>query len=101
MADFVGSAACPWWPVGMPRHPPVPGSKGGADHLEVWLLVGGGDAGVAEEGGHAPRVAQPCDISACGTLIADTACGRIYTVQRRGRGGRRRNERFRDSACRW
>src|SRR5215213_4284079 len=31
MADFVGSTACPWWPVGMPRCPPSPGSKGRAD----------------------------------------------------------------------
>jgi hypothetical protein len=30
-ADFVGSVACPWWPVGMPRCPPSPGSKGRAD----------------------------------------------------------------------
>jgi len=27
-AGFVGSVACPWWPLGMPRHPPSPGSKG-------------------------------------------------------------------------
>src|ERR671911_1892304 len=31
MADFVGSLACPWWPGGMPRCPPSPGSKGRAD----------------------------------------------------------------------
>src|SRR5215216_2495415 len=31
MADFVGSTACPWWPPGMPRCPPSPGSKGRAD----------------------------------------------------------------------
>src|SRR5215213_4670759 len=31
MADFVGSTACPWRPLGMPRHPPSPGSKGRAD----------------------------------------------------------------------
>ena len=31
MADFVGSAACPWRPLGMPRRPPSPGSKGRAD----------------------------------------------------------------------
>jgi hypothetical protein len=31
MADFVGSTACPWGPVGMPRCPPSPGSKGRAD----------------------------------------------------------------------
>jgi hypothetical protein len=30
-ADFVGSTACPWWPGGMPRCPPSPGSKGRAD----------------------------------------------------------------------
>src|SRR4029453_7786492 len=26
-----GSTACPWWPLGMPRWPPSPGSKGRAD----------------------------------------------------------------------
>jgi single-strand DNA-binding protein len=26
MADFVGSVACPWGSLGMPRHPPVLGS---------------------------------------------------------------------------
>src|SRR5215213_5420380 len=31
MADFVGSIACPWWSLGMPRCPPSPGSKGRAD----------------------------------------------------------------------
>src|SRR5215211_4130244 len=31
MADFVGSTACPWWSLGMPRCPPSPGSKGRAD----------------------------------------------------------------------
>jgi hypothetical protein len=31
MADFVGSVACPWWPVGIPRCSPSPGSKGRAD----------------------------------------------------------------------
>src|SRR5215218_6924588 len=31
MADFVGFIACPWWPCGMPRCPPSPGSKGRAD----------------------------------------------------------------------
>jgi hypothetical protein len=31
MADFVGSTACPWWPLGMPRRPPSPRSKGRTD----------------------------------------------------------------------
>ena len=31
MADFVGSTACPWCSLGMPRHPPSPGSKGRTD----------------------------------------------------------------------
>src|SRR5918995_4835733 len=30
MADFVGSIACPWCSLGMPRCPPSPGSKGRA-----------------------------------------------------------------------
>src|SRR5512133_1259415 len=28
MADFVGSVACPWRPLGMPRCPPFPGVQG-------------------------------------------------------------------------
>jgi hypothetical protein len=28
MADFVGSVACPWRSLGMPRYPPSPGSEG-------------------------------------------------------------------------
>src|SRR5215212_3739743 len=31
MADFVGSTACSWCSLGMPRCPPSPGSKGRAD----------------------------------------------------------------------
>jgi single-strand DNA-binding protein len=31
MADFVGSVACPWRSLGMPRCPPSLGSKGRAD----------------------------------------------------------------------
>src|SRR4030095_7388998 len=31
MAGFVGSVACPWGSLGMPRCPPSPGSKGRAD----------------------------------------------------------------------
>src|SRR5215216_6234733 len=31
MAGFIGSIACPWRPVGMPRCPPSPGSKDRAD----------------------------------------------------------------------
>src|SRR4030095_13915943 len=27
MADFLGSLACPWCSLGMPRRPPSPGSK--------------------------------------------------------------------------
>jgi hypothetical protein len=40
--------------------------------LEVGLLVGGGDASVAEQMSHAPTVAQPCDSAGCATLISDT-----------------------------
>ena len=31
MADFVGSVACPWGSLGMPRCPPSPVPKGRAD----------------------------------------------------------------------
>jgi hypothetical protein len=31
MADFVGSTACPWGALGMPRYSPSPGSKGRTD----------------------------------------------------------------------
>src|SRR5919112_5066898 len=31
MAELVGSTACPWGSLGMPRCPPSPGSKGRAD----------------------------------------------------------------------
>jgi hypothetical protein len=51
--------------------------------------------GVAEQVAKVPRVAQPCDRSGSATLIADTGCGRSFTVQRRGREGCRRIDRFR------
>ena len=82
---------------GLGEHPVAAGLRKRVD-LEVWLLVGGGDPCVAKEVADAPRVAQPCDSAACATLVADTNCGRIFTVQRQGRGGCRRNDRFRNSS---
>jgi hypothetical protein len=40
---------------GLGEHPVAAGRREGVD-LEVWVLVGGGDAGVAEQVSHAPTV---------------------------------------------
>jgi hypothetical protein len=56
-ADFVGSAACPWWSLGMPRRPPSPGSKGRADR----------PARQPEEGSSVPEAT----VSFAGNLTAD------------------------------
>jgi hypothetical protein len=39
------------------------------------VLVGGGDAGVAEQMSHELTVAQPSDSGGCATLISDTGSG--------------------------
>jgi hypothetical protein len=43
--------------------------------LELGVLVGGGDAGVAELMSHGGSVAEPCDNVGCATLISDTGSG--------------------------
>jgi hypothetical protein len=47
--------------------------------LEVGLLVGGGDAGVAERVSHPSTVAEPCDSHGCATLIVDTGSERLLS----------------------
>jgi hypothetical protein len=37
------------------------------------VLVGGGDAGIAEQMTHGRSVAEPCDRAGCATLIPDTS----------------------------
>jgi hypothetical protein len=43
------------------------------------LLVGGGDASVAEQMSHGVTVSQPSDTGGCATLISDTGSGRPLT----------------------
>jgi hypothetical protein len=45
---------------GLGEHPIAAGDSEGVD-LELGVLVGGGDAGVAEQVSHAGTVAEPCD----------------------------------------
>ncbi|MDQ3929813.1 MAG: hypothetical protein M3328_11810, partial [Chloroflexota bacterium] len=63
--------------------------------LELGLLVGGGDAGVAEQVSNGLTVSQPSDSGGCATLISDTGSGRLLRGLRRGSGDCRRNARFR------
>jgi hypothetical protein len=79
---------------GLGEHPIAAGRREGVD-LELWLLVGGGDAGIAEQMSHGRTVAEPCDSTGCATLISDTGSGRLLSTVRRGSGGCRRNVRFR------
>jgi hypothetical protein len=89
------------WPVGagaagsLGEHPGAAGMLKGVD-LEVGLLVGGGDAGVAEQMAHAMTVAEPCDSADCATLISGMSSGRADPGLTVGQGGCRRNERFCD-----
>ena len=62
---------------GLGEHPVAAGALERAD-LQVRLLVGGGDAGVAEEWPMPVTVAKPCDKVGCAALIADTSCGRVF-----------------------
>jgi hypothetical protein len=79
---------------GLSEHSIAAGALEGVD-LELGLLVGGGDAGVAEQVSHARTVSQPSDTGGCATLISDTGSGRLPAALRRGRGDCRRNARFR------
>jgi hypothetical protein len=58
--------------------PGAAGALEGVD-LEVWLLVGGGDAGIAEQMTHRGTVAEPCDSGGCATLIVDTGSERLLS----------------------
>ena len=70
-AGTVGAGAA----GGLGEHPIAAGAVEGVD-LEVWLLVGGGDAGVAEQVSHGRvTVSQPSDTGGCATLISDTDSG--------------------------
>jgi hypothetical protein len=57
------------------EHPIAAGLLQGVD-LELGVLVGGGDAGIAEQVSHGGSVAEPCDRGGCATLISDTSSGR-------------------------
>jgi hypothetical protein len=50
------------------EHPVAAGTLQGVD-LELGLLVGGGDAGIAKQVFHGVTVAEPCDRAGCATLI--------------------------------
>jgi hypothetical protein len=43
--------------------------------LELGVLVGGGDTGIAEQMSHSRSVAEPYDRVGCATLISDTSSG--------------------------
>ena len=51
---------------GLGEHSVAAGALEGVD-LEVWLLVGGGDAGIAEQMSHCVTVSQPSDSGGCVT----------------------------------
>jgi hypothetical protein len=52
--------------------PVAAGRREGVD-LELRLLVGGGDTGIAEQMSHGVTVSQPSDSGGCPTLISDTS----------------------------
>ena len=59
---------------GLGEHPVAAGGGEGVD-LELRLLVGGGDAGIAKQMSHSRSVAEPYDRAGCATLISDTGSG--------------------------
>jgi len=82
---------------GLGEHPIAAGRGEGVD-LELGVLVGGGDAGVAEQMSHAGTVSQPSDSGGCATLISDMSSGRLSSGSWRGSGGCRRKRTFEDSS---
>jgi len=68
---------------GLGEDPVAAGALEGVD-LEVGLLVGGGDAGVAEQMAHVSTVAEPCDSGGCATLIRTRV---VDAVTAHGGGG--------------
>jgi hypothetical protein len=67
--------------------------------LQVRLLVGGGDAGVAEQMSHAHDGRRTLDRPGCATLILDTGSGRVKPCCGRGRGGCHRTFGFGQVTC--
>jgi hypothetical protein len=59
---------------GLGEHPVAAGALEGVD-LELGVLVGGGDAGIAEQVSHGGTVSQSSDSGGCVTLISDTGSG--------------------------
>ena len=59
---------------GLGEDPVAAGVLEGVD-LELGLLVGGGDAGIAKQMSHSGSVAEPYDRPGCATLISDTSSG--------------------------
>jgi hypothetical protein len=88
-----GRAVSPGAAGGLSEYPVAAGGGEGVD-LEVWLLVGGGDADIAEQVSHGVTVSQPSDSGGCATLISDTGSGHRWRPWRRGSGGCHRNVRF-------
>jgi hypothetical protein len=84
-----GGAVGPGAAGGLGEHSIAAGGSEGVD-LELGLLVGGGDAGIAEQMSHAGTVSQPSDRGWCATLISDTGSGHRWRPWRQGSGGCRR-----------
>jgi hypothetical protein len=61
---------------GLGEHPVATGALQRVD-VELRLLVGGGDAGIASRCPMPVTVAEPCDNAGSATLISDTGIGRI------------------------
>jgi hypothetical protein len=59
---------------GLCEHPVAAGRREGVD-LELRVLVGGGDTGIAEQMSHGVTVSQPSDSGGYATLISDTSSG--------------------------
>jgi hypothetical protein len=70
---------------GLGEHPVAAGTLQGVD-LELRLLVGGGDASIAEQVSHDVTVSQPSDSGGCATLISDTSSERCWRPLWRGSG---------------
>ena len=69
------------------------GALQGVD-LGLWVLIGGGDAGIAKQKSYGETVSQPLRHRCCAMLIRTRVPGRRSWPRRRGSGGCRRNGRF-------
>src|SRR3546814_11346519 len=65
------------------------GALEGVD-LGRWVLVGGGDACIAEQVSHTGTVSQPSDTGGCATWISDTVLDAYERVEGGGAAQRRR-----------